>query len=157
MGKNSVPNVGSEFKIYLPVKIVGIENSKSGLQTSGNRCFTKKALLVEETKINYLYKKELFEQLDCECFEVNNLSDAIDFLLKNAGIDLLVFDLRLPQFSDMELIKRIRTLFPALVFIAQHQNTDLEIVKNQLTQINYFVRKPFQLDEIKEILDSLKK
>lgn len=142
---NSVPNLGSEFKIYLPVKIVGMENPKSGLQKSEANCFSKKALLVEETKINYLYKKELFEQLDCECFKSKTKKSIPAFFNKKSIA------------SEMEFIERIRTLFPALIFIAQHQNNDLEIVKAQLTQIDYFVQKPFQLDEIKEILDSLKK
>lgn len=108
----STPGLGTEFKIYFPSKISGIEKSKKE-EIQNKLLFTKdslpKVLLVEDNNTNKVITVLFLKEL-CNIDHAADGNSAIEFATKNK-YDLILMDINLgPGINGIEVTSSIRKL-----------------------------------------------
>ncbi len=116
-----------------------------------------KILLVEDDELmrDSLEKLLRINKYDVECAQDGQAALKI---LEEAEFDLMITDLLMPELSGHLLIKLCREKFPDLPIIAMTGYLE-EIGKldRNDNKPDYFLQKPFKLDELEKIIKSLKK
>src|SRR4030067_587909 len=62
--------------------------------------------------------------------------------LKHAAFDVIVSDIRMPGMDGVELLKRVKQLYPAMTRLALSGHADLELALESSTIIHQFLAKP---------------
>lgn len=107
-----------------------------------------KILLLEDDGILSELIKEYLESNSCYVKAVFTADDAEEELY-SAKYDLLLFDINLPLFSGLEVLKKIRLdkIFTPIIFMTASNNfKDFE--EAYTLGANDFIRKPFELKEL---------
>ncbi|MCK5598093.1 response regulator [bacterium] len=116
-----------------------------------------KILLVEDDELmrDSLERLLLINKHSVECAADGQIALQI---LEKAKFELMITDLLMPEFSGHQLIKLCREKFPDLPIIAMTGYLE-EIGKldKDDNKPDYFLQKPFKLDELEKIIKSLKK
>lgn len=76
-------------------------------------------LLVEDDEINQEFLLAILEPTNATLILVASGEDAIESILKNKTIDLVLMDIRLPQMNGFEAFEKIHEINPAIPVIAQ--------------------------------------
>lgn len=111
-----------------------------------------KILVVEDDDVQ---RESMAELLRLWGYQVRVASDGIKALeeLSSSAFDLVVSDLRMPQMSGLELLKKMQERFPSLSCIivsgAEDQAEELEAVR--LGAWGFF-KKPIQLEQLNAAL-----
>ena len=100
--------------------------------------------------------KRLFRNLEYECYYASCVAEVVDILVNNDPIDMLVSDIKMPNFDGIRLLKLFKEASPstirvALTGYASAQSITEAISKNLAKQ--YFF-KPW---DNKEFLDNIQK
>ncbi len=100
--------------------------------------------------MNIVLKKEGY---DVTCVE--NAKVALS-TLKNESFELIISDIKMPDISGIELLKKVKSLDPDMpvVMITAYGSTDDAVEAMKLGAENY-ITKPFNLDELKIIIDKI--
>ena len=115
-------------------------------------------LLVEDYEPSIVMMTMFFEQLGYECDAVKNGVDAFNMFCMSK-YDLIIMDLQLPDIDGLEATRRIRlwekekTLEPTPIIAASANSTDEDKMFCLKAGMNDCLAKPFQLDELEEILE----
>lgn len=102
--------------------------------------------------------EEISEILEYNGYDVRNYSDPIIFLKtleERIENGIFVVDLRMPGVNGFEIIKKIRdknNRKTYIISISGHA-TEYDIEKSLEKGADYFIRKPFEIDELLEILE----
>jgi len=83
--------------------------------------------------------------------------DAVE-RIKRKRFDLVILDIFLPDCKGHELIPQFKELWPGIGIVAMTGNNSRELelkVRNQ--GINYYMIKPFRLEEVTGVLDYISK
>lgn len=78
-----------------------------------------KILIAEDVESNYLYLSAVLSKIKALIFWAKNGKEAIDIFEKEAGIDLILMDLQMPEMNGYEATKIIKNTNPELPIIAQ--------------------------------------
>lgn len=112
----------------------------------------KKALIVDDTKNIRNLLKTCLELNGYHAVATNNGHEALE-LLKNETFDLIFLDIKMPELSGTEVLRRIRQIglnVPVIIMTA------FATVKNavECTKLGAFtyLQKPFTADKVKGIL-----
>jgi len=70
----------------------------------------KNILLVEDDRSHREFATQILENLGCKVFVAGNGDEALDFLKKHSGVDIILLDLILPGMSGFEIAQIIRDL-----------------------------------------------
>ncbi|MGL5067523.1 MAG: LytR/AlgR family response regulator transcription factor [Sarcina sp.] len=114
-------------------------------------------LIIEDDYIQRMGLKKIIEQnyLDIRVYVVDNIKSAKD-IINEKNIDLFLVDINLPDGSGIEFIKEIRLIekykLTGVVFITTQLVQIIEAFKN--THCYDFLIKPYNIDEIKEIINT---
>lgn len=115
----------------------------------------KRALIVDDTKNIRVLLSTCLEVNGYDCIAVNNGSAALE-VLKNEEIDLIFLDIKMPEISGTEVLKRIRELglnTPVVIMTA------FATVKNAVdcTRMGAvaYLQKPFTSDKVKGVLKEI--
>jgi DNA-binding NtrC family response regulator len=74
-------------------------------------------------------------------------------MMNRQQVDLLVTDLRMPGMSGQDLIRRVRSERPCLKIILMTAFSSPELKEFvSLFRINGYIEKPFELDELRELI-----
>ena len=86
---------------------------------------------------------------------VGTTEEALE-LLDQSAIDIVVTDLKVPQLGGLELLKRIRALYPqvAVMVLTQYGTIETAVTATRLGALDY-VTKPFHVDELRAKIDRL--
>jgi DNA-binding NtrC family response regulator len=100
--------------------------------------------------MNIVLKKEGF---DVTCVE--NARIALS-TLKDQSFELIISDIKMPDISGIELLKKVKSLDPEMpvVMITAYGSTHDAVEAMKLGAENY-ITKPFNLDELKIIIDKI--
>ncbi len=112
-------------------------------------------LLVEDKEQVRTVLSEILRQLDVDVLLAGDGADALAVARGHAGpIHLLLTDVVMPGMEGGELATRFRQLYPdtKVVLMSGYAN---ESVSDALAAGDAFLRKPFQLDELKAVLAGL--
>lgn len=114
----------------------------------------KKILIIEDDKdMNNL----LTEILRSYGFNVINSFDALDALdkLKENSIDLILLDYQMPKMNGLQFLEKIRENRTSIraIMISAHGSRIIKEKADELGVIQ-FLDKPFELEELVEVVES---
>ena len=104
-------------------------------------------MLVED---EYLLNKAIRTYLRSKNFQVDGFTDGFDALEKiDDGYDLFILDIDLPHISGIELLEKIRELFPLLPIIIISATIDMKMITEAYTKgCSDYLKKPFDIKEL---------
>mgnify|MGYP000969532500 FL=1 len=79
----------------------------------------KNILIAEDIVSNYKFLRLLLKKSKVNVLWVENGKDAVDMILSNDSIDLVLLDINLPVMNGYEVVKIIKEKKPSLPVIAQ--------------------------------------
>ena len=106
-----------------------------------------KLMLVED---EYLLNKAIRSYLSSKGFEVDGFLDGLEAV--NAiglGYDLFVIDIDIPEVNGIDILEKIRTLYPHLPVIMISATIDMEMITKAYTKgCSDYLKKPFDIKEL---------
>ena len=123
----------------------------------------KRVLVVDDEQSIREFFEVLFKKMSAESdysFEMIPAEDgqkALD-LIENQSFDMIISDLQMPRVSGLELLEKVMSLYPKMVFllITAFDTSETAVRAMKLGAYDY-IPKPFNVDEIKiTILSALK-
>jgi len=115
-----------------------------------------KILAAEDNKVNRFLLQKLFEPTDYELYTVENGAEAVEFLLNNPDIKLVLMDIHMPVMSGTEatiIIKQNDTIkhIPIIALTASVIRSDIHTCYE--AGMVDFVEKPLQTDILFSVVD----
>jgi len=117
----------------------------------------KRILVIEDDKD---IRRTLELRLEIEGFEVIGAPEGFEGIYKarNPGADLIILDLGLPGLPGEEICKELRRekkyeSLPIIMLTAK--NTDADMVIGKVIGADYYMKKPFDMDELLAKIHSL--
>ncbi|MEO0229741.1 MAG: sigma-54 dependent transcriptional regulator, partial [candidate division WOR-3 bacterium] len=113
-------------------------------------------LIVEDDKLALDLLVNFLKKEGYECRGATTAQDALN-LMDNLSFDLVLLDIRLPDFSGVELLGRIKELNPIIPIIMVSALSDVDVVVETLKKgAEDFIVKPVILDDlVKKINNAL--
>ncbi|MDW7679717.1 MAG: sigma-54 dependent transcriptional regulator [bacterium] len=113
----------------------------------------KKILIVDDEEgVRYSFKRFLNDPI----YRIVQAQNGKEALLKfnSDNFDLIILDVRLPDLSGLEVLKKIKTLDPKMVVLIMtaYGTTEVAIEATKLGAYDYII-KPFSIPDIKKIID----
>jgi DNA-binding NtrC family response regulator len=79
--------------------------------------------------------------------------DAALAVLAREPVDVLITDLKMPGRDGMELVRHVRSAYPATkVFVITAYGTDETVERCHVLEVDGYVRKPFELRLIRDLV-----
>ena len=96
---------------------------------------------------------EVAEQTGMKAVAVATAEEAIE-ILENDAVDILLTDLKLPNTSGLDLLKRVHDSHPtvAVIVLTQYGTIDSAVTATRLGAVDY-VTKPFRIEELRSRLE----
>ncbi|MBZ5539757.1 MAG: sigma-54 dependent transcriptional regulator [Acidobacteriia bacterium] len=121
-----------------------------------SRCAAPMTVLVVDDEQS---TRELCATVSAECgMKVQAVGSAEEALevLEQFPVDILLTDLKLPNTSGLDLLKRVRGLYPhtAVLVLTQYGSIESAVEATRLGAVDY-VTKPFHVEELKARLERL--
>ena len=116
---------------------------------------TKKTILItEDQESNFMLLEVLLGIWGVNTIRACNAQEAVDMCNENKKIDLVLMDIRLPDFSGLEATRLIKNVHPDLPIIAQ---TAYAIIGDREKALdagcNEYITKPIRKDKLFELLE----
>jgi DNA-binding NtrC family response regulator len=151
----SEPGKGTTFQILLPSE-AGVGATAGPIRSADEARLLQEAtvLVVEDEDLLRQAVAKMLRKKGFEVLEAANGSTAIDLLRANSDrIDAILLDMTLPGHSSKEVLGEVSRLRPDLKVILTSAYSE-EVVRATLSapQVYGFVRKPFQLSDLVQIL-----
>jgi PAS domain S-box-containing protein len=117
---DSEPGKGSTFSFTIPLVVPQpVKPEMAAEEEPAMKNFSgKTVLVVEDDQYNAEYLKEILTGLGITYLQASNGSEAVEYS-KSHDIDLVLMDIRLPDFGGYEATRRIRQFKPELKIVAQ--------------------------------------
>ncbi len=139
----SEPDVGTTFKIYLPQvrePAEAVMVSKPSAKPRGSETI----LLVEDEEALAKLARRALEKQGYRVFDARSGSAALEIILAQPGIDLLVTDVVMPGMSGGELARELQLTHPQMKVLFMSGYTDDAIVRHGILAPGVaFLQKPF--------------
>lgn len=135
---------GSTFKFSIPYVTAGINTKKVKKEAPVNfiNNSDKTILIVEDDEFNAEYLKEIISGLGFNLLHAQNGKEAVEFALSNE-VDIILMDIRLPDFDGYQATQMIREQKPNVVILAQTAYATSEERKKALKSgCNDYLSKP---------------
>src|SRR5713101_8470052 len=110
-------------------------------------------LIVDDDQATRELCAEVAKESGMKAFTAGSAEEAVE-ALEQFPSDILLTDLKLPKTSGIELLKRVRGLFPhiAVVVLTQYGSIESAVEATRLGAVDY-VTKPFHVGELKARLE----
>jgi signal transduction histidine kinase/CheY-like chemotaxis protein len=145
---------GSTFFFTLPGSVHPVKKEEI-IDYSKKSAKVKTSLIVEDMEMNYIYLKTLLEELGINILWAKDGNQAVEMVLKNREIDLVLMDIRLPYTDGYEATKIIKKIRPDLPVIAQTANALQEERKKALEAgCDGYITKPIYKNEFRKTLST---
>lgn len=118
----SEQNKGTTFRIIMPLlrdKSVQLKEIMQDLSEDSYQWKASQLLLVEDTRVNYLYIKEVLKDTGMHIVWAKNGQEAIEFCRKMKELDIVLMDIQMPVMNGFDATRAIKSFRPALPVIAQ--------------------------------------
>ncbi len=110
-------------------------------------------LIVEDEETSFILLNEYFKNTKANIIWLNNGEDSIEICKKNAQIDLVLMDVRLPGIDGLEAAKLIKEIRPELKIIAQTAyafSDDRERIIG--SNCDDYLPKPIKLNDLTNVI-----
>ena len=152
---------GTTFKIYLPMVTQAVKEKYE--RTERRRISargTETILLVEDEKAVRMMIRKTLESKGYTVLEAQHGQEALDICEHYSGpIHLMVTDVVMPEMTGMELVKRIKQLYPEMkvLYMSGYNSDRVTIDCENLGKGIEFIQKPFTVyklaRKVREVLD----
>jgi PAS domain S-box-containing protein len=144
---------GTVFYIYLPVFLseereVKINRGEEVMEKIGQG---HKVLIVEDGESLRIIMRDYLQMLGFETLEAEDGESALEKFKENKDIKIAFVDYGLPKMMGDELIEKIYEISKEVKFVLVTGFVDVE-VKGKLPSGTKFLRKPYNLSQIEEIV-----
>jgi signal transduction histidine kinase/CheY-like chemotaxis protein len=150
----SVAGKYSIFKLCLPLKINDSDKKNNTMENNVSSEKAKyKILVVEDIKDNFILLRAYLKDFNVELLNATSGQQALDMVENNDDLDVIMMDIRLPDYDGMRLTREIRSMNFNGPIIAQtaYANTEDEH-KCRNAGCNEYISKPILK---KDFLDKL--
>lgn len=110
-------------------------------------------LVVEDTQSNFSLIQKYLYKTGVQLLHAENGLDAIQMVKDNPAIDIVLMDIKLPEFNGLKATASIKQLKPSLTVIAQTafaMESDRELCLN--VGCDAFIAKPYRKHELLELI-----
>ncbi len=145
IGVLSRPNLGTRFSIFLPVdKTVHLDLNPTIL------CVDDDVTVLNMVQSLFLRVRDDFVETTSDPERV------LAYLEENPEVDIVLSDVRMPGMDGWELLEKIKARFPLIAVILYSGFPELPERKfDASVQPDYFLQKPFQIDKLTQVIDTL--
>jgi CheY-like chemotaxis protein len=113
----------------------------------------RRILIVEDDDSSYLFLEKLLGKYNPVIHWARNGCQAIELLEKEAGMDLVLMDFRMPEMNGIDTTRKIRKTYPHMPIIAQTAYAQIADRKVALDcGCDDYITKPIEAAELKELL-----
>lgn len=157
----SEENLGTTFKIYLPLKSENeseVRDGKDNLTSLDLKPIKKTVLIIDdEDYILDFLEQFLTKKLECNIIKAKNGKEGLEKFYENIDkIDLIITDFMMPQIDGLELIKAVKKEKENLPIILTTGYGNIPTNKEILQLNNVFqIIKPFSIYKIQECLNKI--
>ncbi|NBC81878.1 MAG: response regulator [Bacteroidetes bacterium] len=154
---------GSEFILWLPRNVAEESNSDTNYENEQQISIIKNwqdktALIVEDEESNYKYLKFALLKTNIKLLWAKNGSEAMDIIRKEKKktIDIVLLDIKLPDYDGFQVFQMIRGEkrdVPVIAQTAFTQSEDERKIKN--AGFNDFLAKPISLNLLIQKMEHL--
>ena len=113
----------------------------------------KTILVVEDEEFNRIYFEELLNKIKCKVIVARNGLEAIEVCKRNASIDLVLMDIKMPLMNGYEATQEIKNIRPGLPIIAQ---TAFALLGDKRKSIEHgcddYIAKPVKKDALIKLI-----
>jgi len=119
---------------------------------------TKKALIIDDEKPLLDIITEVLVHLDIECVQSGSGMEAIEIAKNHDSFDIILIDMNMPEMNGKDAYYELQKTNPnsAVVFMSGFDISD-KIEEMELTIPNIFLKKPFSIVHLSEIVKKLLK
>jgi len=105
-------------------------------------------LVVEDEEVTRKLCSDVAESCGMKAIAVAAVDEALE-LLESHAVDIVLTDLKLPQSSGLDLLKRVRDVYPqvAVVVLTQYGTIDSAVEATRMGAVDY-VTKPFHVEDL---------
>jgi len=156
----SKPDEGATFYFTLPY--VPIQNRKPAATNHEKKSTAKplsikpnqKVLVVEDEEVNFIYIKELLHILEIDIIHARTAGESLELYRKHSDLNLVLMDIKLPDFDGYEAMKGMRKINPDIPIIAQTAYA-MEEEKDKILKsgFNNYIPKPIIKPKLIELLN----
>jgi CheY-like chemotaxis protein len=152
----SSPGSGSTFFFtvpYIPVRFKFDPEPKEEKKTTYN-WKNKTILVADDIDSNYIYLKAAIKQTSAEVIWAKNGLEAVELVMKNPGISLVLMDIFMPEMDGFEATKLIKIHNNALPVVCQTAYPSVDNFK-KATDVGFdsIMEKPIKVDGMLQIID----
>ncbi|RXR18423.1 response regulator [Flavobacterium amnicola] len=145
---------GSKFKFTLPLMFdkredILLEKIEVAKENVSMQIKDKTILIAEDDNINYLLFEKLMKNTNFTIIRAKDGEEAVELFKKNAAIDLVLMDIKMPKMSGYEALDKIKAINPKMMVIAQtaYSSSD-EIEKIRLAGFDSQITKPIDKQKL---------
>ena len=111
--------------------------------------FPMSVLVVEDEQASQQLCVEVAESCGMKASTAITVEEALE-VLESRAVDIVLTDLKLQQSNGLELLKRVRDLYPqvAVVVLTQYGTIDSAVAATRMGAVDY-VTKPFHVEDLK--------
>ncbi|MBN1279677.1 MAG: PAS domain S-box protein [Chlorobiaceae bacterium] len=150
---------GSLFSFALPYRRA--EPVPEKMQTEENREVVNlekslQVLIAEDDAINRLLLEKLLERKQIKAISVVDGAQAVSAIRANAGIDLVLMDIRMPRMNGYEALTEIKRIRPDLPIVAHTAFSSQDERKRAIKAgFDGFLTKPVDIGELFRVIGQL--
>lgn len=108
----------------------------------------KTVLFVDDQEEILMLLERMLRKEDYNTVFINSGHEALEFLKKN-DVNVIISDIAMPEMNGMDLLGKVKNLYPNIVRMVLSGHSNLPIVLNAINkgEIYRFIPKPWKLDE----------
>ena len=156
MSVESIPNVGSSFKVQLPIATaLSVDKVVENNVQIAEEMLDARVLVVEDNAINQDLIEQQLISLGCEVEIASNGAEAVSLWESNT-YDLILTDVHMPKMDGFQLTKHIRenekvtdTFTPIVLITADVHQKQKKLIE---LGINAYLSKPIERQELSKVL-----
>jgi PAS domain S-box-containing protein len=155
------PGQGTTFSVLLPLygvqqRIADVVSGDDGEQKAAESQCRARLVFVDDDEKNVRFTERLLFRLG---YSVRSFTSPLEAFSEIANhpdeVDLLITDRSMPELSGYELITRVRELLPDLPVVLVSGFAVPEEAQQLGIKLSGFISKPFEKDELAEVLSRL--
>ena len=107
----------------------------------------KSILLIDDDNTTCLLINEILSDFQVKITTIKNGKEAIEYMEKEKETDLVIIDIRLPDMSGFDVLKKLKTTNPAVPLIALTAWVNKQVKEICLNSgFTAFIEKPIDID-----------
>jgi signal transduction histidine kinase len=146
---NSKEGKGSVFRIIIPVEFIDMELYRNHEGIDIISTGQVKILIAEDDEIGFLYLRNIIAKEKIKIIWAKSGPEAVSEFESEPGINMILMDLKLPEMSGFEALKRIRQKnkeIPVIAISAYAFEEDKKRARE--AGVNEYISKPFDKNEL---------